>query len=123
MYATVAYFIISSTLWNFGKSIAKAYTKEEELLDICEKGLKMMAIFYFFHGIGKTLEGTVRGLGKHEYATRVIILGFYMISVPIIFYRLKKEDASIVDVWLGPAVGAIVEVGCYLILLMYYFDY
>ena len=50
----------------------------------------MMIVFNFFYSIGKALEGMVRGLGKHAYSTGVLIIGFYLVSAPVIMKRLQN---------------------------------
>ena len=83
----------------------------------------MMSVFYFFHGIGKTLEGTVRGFGKHSYCTKVVIIAFYCVSLPIIVNKLKNPEVELYEIWMGPSVGAMAEVVLYTALLIWWFDY
>lgn len=96
------------------------YTTNEDLLSYCVPALKTMSVYYVSHGIGKILEGTTRGLGKHLHCTGVIIVSFYFVSLPVIF---KSGMNTLSDIWLGPVAAGLTEVLIYLYLLLRHFNY
>ena len=82
-----------------------------------------MSIYLLFINIAKVFEGTTRGLGKYMYVTTIIVLSYYMISIPIIFYGLHKGSKNLFYIWFGHSVGGLCSIVFYLILLLFYFDY
>ena len=75
------------------------------------------------HGYGKIFEGTVRGLGKQVHAAFVLLICFYVVSIPLTSFFVFKKGYELKGVWLGPLIGSVLEVILYIILLGYRFDW
>ena len=86
IYACAVYFLIVFLLYYFAIEVASLYTTDHDLLGVCSDGIKVMVVFNMIYGIGKVLEGVIRGIGKHGFATVVMIISYYIISIPLIIW-------------------------------------
>lgn len=82
-----------------------------------------MLLAFFLHGMGKTFEGAARGLGKQNYGALILLISFYIVCFPLIYIFVFKKDMGMKGIWMGPAIGGIIENVLYAFLLLLVFDW
>jgi MATE family multidrug resistance protein len=65
-----------------------------------------MALFLIIHGIGMSLGGALRGMGKQNIATRMVFAGFYLIGHPIYIILCLYAGLGMVGITYGFIVGS-----------------
>ena len=82
-----------------------------------------MLLAFFLHGMGKTFEGAARGLGKQNYGAVILLTGFYIVGLPLVYYFVFKRGMEMKGIWMGMVIGGILENVFYMILLFMIFDW
>lgn len=79
----IALLVFSSFLWYFRENVASIFTNQKDLLDMTSENFKYIAVFLVIHGIGMSIGGALRGMGKQSVATKMVFVGFYLVGHPL----------------------------------------
>ncbi len=67
---------------------------------------KYVAIFLIVHGIGMSLGGALRGMGKQNIATRMVFAGFFLIGHPLSIVFCFYAGLGMVGITYGFIIGS-----------------
>ena len=83
VYTFIICAIFSALIMLYKDWVAALFTNDPQLLSTVVGHLKWIALFLLVHGIGMSLGGALRGMGKQNVATRLIFAGFFLIGHPL----------------------------------------
>ncbi len=82
-YTFVVCAIFAALMLMYKEWVAALFTNDAQLLSTVIGHLKWIALFLVVHGIGMSLGGALRGMGKQSVATSLIFAGFFLIGHPL----------------------------------------
>ena len=82
-YTFVVMTILAVFLYIFRMNVSLIFTDQEELLNLTSDNFRLIAVFMVVHGIGMSIGGALRGMGKQSTATKMVFLGFYLVGHPM----------------------------------------
>lgn len=106
MYTFVACAICSFLLVFYKDWVASLFTNDPDLFRLVTENLKWMGLFIIIHGIGMSMGGALRGMGKQDIATRMVFAGFYLIGHPISIILCFYADLGMVGITYGFIMGS-----------------
>ena len=109
--------VFSTLLWFLREYWAALFSPNETVKMLLLDFLNLFLTFIFFDGIQVVLSGTIKGIGKQNSATIGLIITYYFIALPLIWYMAIKLDWKVKGVWGGFLIGIVVLLGFYLVIL------
>lgn len=106
LYCFLACVVCSILLVVFRESVARIFTNQEDLLAMTVENYKMVAIFLVIHGIGMSIGGALRGMGKQTTATKLIFVGFYFCGHPFSALLAFYFDLGLTGLLMGFTIGS-----------------
>ena len=85
--------------------------------------MPVLSGYLLFKGMSNALNGTIRGLGKHLYSVIVIIVLYYIISIPLMYFLVVKPKLDLFYLWFAPLGASVLEFFIYLFILLYILDW
>ena len=93
-------FVMGIILYFFGGYFMRAFTDDQEVLDMGVHGLRFLAFFYVFMGINQSVSGAVRGAGEANVPAVISIVGT-LIRLPLAYFLsvlpLNRDIASAIS--------------------------
>ncbi len=105
-YTFVICAIFSALLVLYKEWVAALFTNDLQLLTTVIGHLKWIALFLTVHGIGMSLGGALRGMGKSNVATKLIFAGFFLIGHPLSIILCFYVGMGIVGITIGFIIGS-----------------
>ena len=81
-YTFLALILGGALLVYFSRTIGMIFTNQEELIEMVSYNYQFIAVFLVIHGIGMSIGGALRGMGKQSTATKCVFFGFYFVGHP-----------------------------------------
>lgn len=107
----------------FREGLARIFTVQEELIPLIKSGYVVMVYILLIHGMAMVQAGAARGLGMLSFATWLVFIAFYVVSLPLAYYFTFPLDWGMVGLWWGVVCGSLCEVILYFVLLSYVCDW
>jgi MATE family multidrug resistance protein len=107
VYTFVACAVCSSLLVIYKEWVASLFTNDPDLFRLVTENSKYMGLFVLIHGIGMSLGGALRGMGKQNIATRMVFAGFYLIGHPISIILCFYAGLGMVGITYGFICGSL----------------
>ena len=104
-------------LWLCRDPWATLFSPNENVKNLLLKVLIIYVAFVLFDGIQVALSGTMKGIGKQNAATVGLVISYYFIALPLIWYLSFKLDWKVEGIWSGFLVGIISLLVIYFIVL------
>jgi len=101
---TIAFMIL---LWACRDPWATLFSPNENVKIILLDVLKIYMLFVLFDGIQVALSGTMKGIGKQNAATIGLVISYYFIALPLIYYLSFHLGWQVAGIWSGFLVGII----------------
>ena len=105
-YTFVVCLICASLLVLYQEWIALLFTNQPDLLQLVTSNYKYVAIFLVIHGIGMSLGGSLRGMGKQSIATKLVFAGFFLVGHPISLVLCFYFDMGMMGITYGFMAGS-----------------
>ncbi len=86
-------------------TIANWFVQDIEVAQIASSLLIIAAIFQLTDGIQVTAMGALRGLSDVRRPTSIALLSYWVISLPIGYYLMKKANFGAIGIWYGFLIG------------------
>lgn len=106
-------------LWTLRVQWATLFSPNETVKDLLLQVLNIYVLFIFFDGVQVSLSGTMKGIGKQTAATIGLIISYYFIALPLIWWLSFRMGWKVKGIWGGFLVGIIVLLGMYLVVLAF----
>ena len=116
-YAKLTFFIafgielvIVAFLNFFSKYVTEFYTTDEDVMPLVMSGLHYMSINSFMQGLGATITGVMRGVGKQKVGLVNTFIGNYFAGLPLAYLLCFNANMELGGLWLGCAIGVMTSV-------------
>lgn len=110
---TVAYSTLISTVsatgtYFYAREIATIYTWDEETIPVLTECLKSLSIAMATVGAVLSLQAIMKALLMQVIASKILILCFYLISLPMAWWVAMEMGVGVTGLWPGLASGMII---------------
>lgn len=99
--ASAGVFLYTIFVFIFRADLAKFLTKDERLQVALEETYKVYAISLISDGTQCWLGGAIRGLNKQEWATKLGLVVYYPICLPLVYIFGFALNMQTQGLWLG----------------------
>ncbi|CDW80126.1 multidrug and toxin extrusion protein 2-like [Stylonychia lemnae] len=123
IYTFLICILCSVCLVYFNETIARIFTNNDQLLAMTIENYKYIAIFLIVHGIGMSVGGGLRGIGKQSVATWLIFAGFFLFGHPVSVLLGFYFDLGMKGLIFGFCIGSFAMGFFYLINLVFLTDW
>jgi len=104
-------------LWICRDPWATLFSPNENVKIILLDILKVYMLFVLFDGIQVALSGTMKGIGKQTAATIGLIISYYFIALPLIWYLSFELGWQVFGIWSGFLVGILSQLLLYFVVM------
>jgi len=101
----------------FREEWATVFSANQETKSLLLKVLNIYLALIFFDGIQVALSGTLKGIGKQNAATISMIISYYLVALPLIYFLAFSMNMQVKGIWFGFLMGIVALLGIYLIVL------
>ena len=98
-------FCCALLLFAFPKFIIGIFTTDAKLLDICVSIIVLASLYQVLDGLQVSFSGVLKGLKKTIFVTAAIILGYWVIGLPVGALLAYKFDKGLFGFWVGIALA------------------
>jgi len=98
-------FVCAVVMFLFPKQIISLITQDAELLKICIPVIIIAAIFQIFDGLQIAFGGILKGLKKTLFVSTAIILGYWVLGLPMGAIFAFKFNMQLSGFWIGLAIA------------------
>eukprot|EP01051_Picozoa_sp_SAG22_P015858 SAG22_NODE_2138_length_2956_cov_3.059153_2_plen_174_part_00 len=93
--------VLAVLLQLLARPISRAFSEDKEVNDLATKTMPHVAVFIFFYFAQAVAQGVVRGCGKQGVGVAIVLLGNYLVAIPLSFYFAlsKKYDMGLAGLW------------------------
>lgn len=92
----------------FPKQIISLITSDNQLLQICIPIILIAAVFQIFDGLQVAFGGILKGLKKTLFVTGAIILGYWILGLPLGAILALKYNMQLNGFWIGLAIAILI---------------
>lgn len=89
------------TLYGFRRDFISLFSADSSVNEIIKIGFKGLVISLSINSLTQVCMGIICGLGKQKIATRVTIVGQYILGIPFAFIWVLKYNAGFAGLWYG----------------------
>lgn len=111
--AALTSFVVGSTvsifLLIFKDLLPKAFSSDPEVIELISSLMPLMARNCIFDSMQITLGGVIRGIGYQTYGAFIMVLGHYVVALPIGIPLALCTSLQVSGIWLGLLVGLILQ--------------
>lgn len=122
-YALVMNIMLCSFIYFARENIAYFFTDQQVLIDLISSTIGYMGLVILIHGGSMVLAGALKGIGKQSIASWVILIGFYVVALPMTLVFAFYFDMGITGLWMGPVCGVVVELIVFIIAMNKFIDW
>lgn len=109
LYTSVVFgFINCAILLTFRHSLAKLYTKEQEVIEVAAKVLIVGAAYQISDFISCSTGGVLRGQGRQYIGGILNLIGYYLIALPCAYYFAFICKFELIGLWYGMIIALLV---------------
>ena len=98
-------FICALILFEFPKQILGLFTSDIKLVEICTAVIFVAALYQVIDGLQVAFSGVLKGLKKTLLVTCAMILGYWIIGLPVGTVLAFKYNMDLMGFWIGIAIA------------------
>jgi len=106
-----------SFIWVFKNQWADLFSANAQTKQLLLSVLYIYLLLVFFDGLQVGLSGTLKGIGKQNAATVAMIISYYFVALPLIYYLAFELNMQVTGIWIGFSLGIIALLVVYLFIL------
>lgn len=109
VYTSIVFgFINCAIILTFRHSLAKLYTKNQEVIEVASKVLIVGAAYQISDFISCSTGGVLRGQGRQYIGGILNLIGYYLIALPCAFYFAFICKLELIGLWYGMIIALLV---------------
>jgi Na+-driven multidrug efflux pump len=116
---TIVSAIQSTLLYSFAPDIGHIFTKDEEVIAVSTKLIRILGVYVFADGLQCAMTGVLKGVGKQRICGPIVVACYFMVALPLAYmlaFRWSYTD-GVVGLAIATTVGTWLHFISYCILL------